>query len=275
MSAVRLLPKTQPRVSLHKLCRCSLRKGKTVTAVGKYVEGKQAKVARKLEAVMSAHAARLAKKAAKLWVNKMLKADSVDAIVASILADLDLNGVSIDIIDGLIPEMVRAFKSAGILGIGQVGITADADMTHHLDKAALAYADAHGAELVTGINSTTEDALRGTLTEAVKGGWSTQELSASIQESFAFDAARANTIARTELATAHVQGNVQGWRETGQVAGKEWVLGDMHDINDECDDNAADGIVPMEAAFSSGHKFPPAHPNCICDVLPVLSEEGA
>lgn len=278
MSAIRLLPKqaTPPRVSLHKLCGCVLRKGKpAVTAVGKYIEGKQAKVVRKLEAVMNAHAASLAKKAAKLWVNKMLKVDSVDAIVASILSELDLNGVSIDIIDGLTPELLRAFQSAGVIGIGQVGFTATADMTRHLDVAALAYADAHGAELVKGLTATTEDALRGTLTEAVEKGWSTQELSKSIQESFAFDSARANTIARTELATAHVQGNVQGWRETGQVEGKRSILGDLHDIADVCDECADAGVVGLNDDFVPGFSQPPYHPNCICDVIPVLSEEGA
>jgi hypothetical protein len=273
MTSVRLMPKS--KVSLHKLCGCSLHKGKakpSVTNVGKYVDSKQPKLAKNLATVLSSHGERIAKQASKSWINKMLKADDNNALIRSILDELDINDMSVDVIDSITPELVRAFQAAGILGIGQVGINTTDEITAHLDEAALAYAEDRGAELVKGLTETTTEALRGTLSDAVEEGLSAAELSKSIQESYAFDAPRANTIARTELATAHVQGNVQGWRETGQVEGKEWILGDLHDVDDECDENVDDGVVKLEEAFSSGIKFPPAHPNCICDVLPVLSE---
>jgi hypothetical protein len=86
----------------------------------------------------------------------------------------------------------------------------------------------------------------------------------------AFGEARAEMIARTELAYAHVQGNVQAWAETGEVVGTRWILGDLHDKPDVCDECADRGVVPLGDEYADGVDYPPAHPNCICDVVPVL-----
>lgn len=277
MTQIRLLPKQPSRVSLTKLCGCgSLRKAKVVnTNVGKYVAKHEDKTAKKVERVLAEHGKKIAAQVAKLYVNKMLKADSTAAIVQSILKELELTGLSVAIVESITPELLAAFNAAGIIGIAQVGINATEKIAAQIDRAAMAYADEHGAELVKGLGLTTEDALRGEITRAMKEGSSAAELAKSIRELGAFSRSRASTIARTELATAHVQGNVQGWRETGMVSGKEWVMGDLHDIEDVCDRNAAIGEVDLDAEFEDGVMFPPAHPNCICDVLPVLSEEGA
>jgi len=210
---------------------------------------------------------------ARKSAQKLAKADSVDAIIQSILEQLGLSELSVDIIDSVTPELIRAFQTAGVSGIGQVGVTATSDITKHLDKAALAYAEAHAAELVTNLTATTTESLRGTISNAVKEGMSAQRLSDAIQTSGAFGEARANTIARTELAMAHVNGNVEGWKETGLVGGKESILGDLHDIDDECDECAAAGVVGINDDFIPGLSQPPYHPNCVCAVLPVLKED--
>jgi hypothetical protein len=101
---------------------------------------------------------------------------------------------------------------------------------------------------------------------------SADDLSDAIQEAGAFGEFRADMIARTELAFAHVQGNVEGWRITGEVELKRSILGDLHDIDDECDEAVDAGDIPLEDEFIDGYAFPPYHPNCICDVLPILRE---
>lgn len=277
MTSVRLLPKQPNRVSLHKLCGCaSLRKAKAVnTNVGKYVAKHEDKTAKKVERVLAEQGKKISAQVAKLYVNKMLKADSTAAVVQAILKELELTGLSVSIVESITPELLQAFNAAGIIGVAQVGINATTKITRQIDSAALAYADAHGAELVKGLSLTTEDALRSEITRAMKDGSSAAELAKSIRELGAFSRSRASTIARTELATAHIQGNVQGWRETGMVSGKEWIMGDLHDIEDVCDRNAARGEIGLDEEYEDGVLFPPAHPSCICDVLPVLSEEGA
>lgn len=277
MTAIRLLPKQPNRVSLMKLCGCgSLRKAKAVsTNVGKYVAKHEDKTAKKVERVLAEQGKKISAQVAKLYVNKMLKADSVAAVVQAILKELELTGLSVAIVESITPELLAAFNAAGIVGVAQVGIDSTAKITRQIDSAALAYAAEHGAELVKGLSLTTEDALRAEITRAMKDGSSAAELAKSIRELGAFSRSRASTIARTELATAHIQGNVQGWRETGMVSGKEWIMGDLHDIEDVCDLNAMKGQIGLDEEFEDGIMFPPAHPNCICDVLPVLSEEDA
>jgi hypothetical protein len=64
------------------------------------------------------------------------------------------------------------------------------------------------------------------------------------------------------------------YKESGVVSGKEWLLGSEHDQDDECDDNVAAGVIALDDSFPSGDDEAPAHPNCVCDVLPVLAEEA-
>jgi F like protein len=116
--------------------------------------------------------------------------------------------------------------------------------------------------------------MRELLSNSIDDGVTPSELADKIQGLGAFSDARAMTIARTELAFAYVQGNVQGWKDTGQVSGKRWILGDLHDEPDECDDCADAGDVGIDDDFVDGIDYPPAHPNCICDVLPVLVDQS-
>lgn len=260
-------------------CTCGLHKAEAVqTVVGKYVEDKQPKVSRKAARVLKEYGNTIAKQVAELYgkkvpAEKLAKADDTDAIVQSILDELELNDIAVDVVDSITPELIRAYKQAGITGVGRIGITASRDIVDHMDKAALEYAGSHGAELVSSLEDTTREALRDRIADAIEQGLSADELSTSIEESGAFSESRADAIARTELATAHVQGNIEGWRETGQVTGKQWILGDTHPGEDECDDNAADGVIGIDEAFSSGVFAPPAHTNCLCDLIPIMEGE--
>jgi hypothetical protein len=69
------------------------------------------------------------------------------------------------------------------------------------------------------------------------------------------------------MAAADIRGNLIGWQESGIVSGKQWLLS-----ADACEDCAAyDGVVvDLDDDFGEGD--PPLHPNCRCDVLPVLGE---
>lgn len=79
--------------------------------------------------------------------------------------------------------------------------------------------------------------------------------------------ARALVIARTETARALVQSNLATYRDA-QVESVEWLVADPCKI---CAQNGG-VVVPLGEAFPSGDTEPPAHPNCVCDVAPVLSD---
>ena len=80
-------------------------------------------------------------------------------------------------------------------------------------------------------------------------------------------------IARTETAMADVQGNMAAYRASSVVTGKEWILGD--DACEDCVANSEVGSIGLADLFPSGDDGPPAHPNCRCDLLPTLIEDGA
>jgi hypothetical protein len=45
-----------------------------------------------------------------------------------------------------------------------------------------------------------------------------------------------------------------------------------HDDDDECNDAADDGVIPLDQDFSVGVDAPPLHPRCNCSVVPIVGE---
>lgn len=257
---------------LTKTCDAHLQKAAPVrTRVATYVVKHQAKLAKKILSVFRQQAS-----TCKALVRRMGKADLSEedhTMIEDLLAQIEESGVGVAIVDELTPEIEKAFKDAGIYGVAQVGINGSAgkDITKQLDPLAAKYAEERGGELIKDLADTTIEDLRSVLEQGVEDGLSTDELADQIDELGAFGEARADMIARTELAMAHVEGNVEGWRQTGEVSGKRSILGDLHDKEDECDDCADAGVVDLEDEFIPGYDFPPYHPNCVCDIVPVLS----
>jgi SPP1 gp7 family putative phage head morphogenesis protein len=119
------------------------------------------------------------------------------------------------------------------------------------------------------IDEATRSMLRTAVEDAIDEGWSAQKLAEQIAADHAFSDARAETIARTEIAFADTEGTLIGWERSGLVTGKEWLTAD--DCCDEC--QALDGeVVGLRDEFPGGVSGPPAHPNCRCTVLSVLAD---
>lgn len=204
---------------------------------------------------------------------------ALKAMVERVLKRIQIDGFAVETSDLLSSYIRRAFRDAGIRAVQQVGVNVSADITNHVDREAVRYAEERSAQLIGrgvdprwSITDATRNGLRTAVTAAVNGGYAPLRLARLVEESFAFSRARSRMIARTELAFAHVQGNVEGWNQSGVVDRKRSILGDNHEIEDICDDAANAGAVPMNAEFVPGARFPPYHPNCVCDVLPVLKE---
>jgi hypothetical protein len=166
--------------------------------------------------------------------------------------------------------LVKAAQNGGLAAFTQIDFE-DRAIVNQVNKLAVEWAENRAAELVTKIQESTRDYLRADVTQAVEEGWSTRQLGQALQENFGFSEGRGDMIARTEIAAADVQGNLMAYRESGVVQGKEWIRGSEEYPCDECEGNAAAGVIPLEDAFPSGDTGPPAHPNCVCDVLPVLA----
>jgi hypothetical protein len=204
-----------------------------------------------------------------------------------IVDDLDLS--SWDVLAGIITDdTFDTFKTSYERGLSVAGLS-EADITKQVDVRATAWSAQRSAELVGkridedgniidnpdsewSIDESTRDMLRATIEQSITDGDSADMLAQKIEDSAAFSDTRATNIARTELANAHMQGNLEGWKGSGVVIGKRSVLGSAHDIDDECDMAAEDGVIGIDETFSNGYDAPPYHPNCVCDLVPVLDE---
>jgi hypothetical protein len=205
--------------------------------------------------------------------------------VDRILSAVDLSDW-VEIVPDAERIIVHVAQDGGGEALSQVGVN-DGGITEQVNEDALDWAHARAAELVGmeydedgnlvpnadaewAITDSTREMLRSDVETAMEDGMSTDDLAQALSGRYAFSGARAETIARTELARADVQGNMIAYKQSGVVSGKEWLLGSEHVDSDECDDAEAMGVVPLDSDFG-GIGDPPAHPNCVCDVAPVLA----
>lgn len=213
----------------------------------------------------------------------------VEARAKQILSKLKLEGWAL-IMDASQEILEEVTKDGIVKALLQIGMSEE-NITETMSQLAIDYAKQRGAELVGkrilpdgtiidnphaewAIEQSTRDLLRGDVTKAVEEGWSTNKLRDELEKNYAFSEERADMIARTETAFADSRGNMIAYKESGLVVGKEWILGSEHDLDDICDANAAQGVVALNEPFQDGSMEAPAHPNCICDVLPVVAEEA-
>lgn len=199
------------------------------------------------------------------------KAKDVNQIIESL--DLGaLGDLSVDVVDTLGPAYTTSFTS----GVSTVGGDAS-DFTlapirgkaYAMERAAeLISKDASGGEL----GDSTRLLIRGTIEQALDEGWNQDKLSEELADSYGFSDARADVIASNEMHMAIQQGQYEGWKQTGVVTGKRWLMADDEGACDDCEENANAGVIGIDDTFPSGDDAPPAHPNCRCDLEPVLDD---
>ncbi len=176
------------------------------------------------------------------------------------------------------PQLEAVAKRAALQALAQLEIT-DEVSVESVSEEALAFASERAAELVGkkfvdgklvnnpnaewAITDSTRDMLQDSIKAGVEDGLSTDALAQVLEDSYAFSAERAAAIARTELAYAHTQGNLASWKSSGVVDGKQSLLSSEHTGEDECNDAAEDGVIPIDEAFSTGDDGPPYHTNCL------------
>ena len=142
-------------------------------------------------------------------------------------------------------------------------------MLSQANTRAAEWAAEQAGKAVTEIEDSTRDMLRTSVEQAINDGLSTADLADLLADNYAFGDSRAETIARTELAEANVQGTVEAYKVSGVVDGITWLVA-QDEYCDECE-----AMVGKVGTLEEGveGEFPPLHPNCRCDVVPVLSDE--
>jgi 8-oxo-dGTP pyrophosphatase MutT (NUDIX family) len=172
------------------------------------------------------------------------------------------------------PGLSEAAGEGVLQGFGDLDV--DDDEAFSLANAdAIDYATNRATDLIDLLSQSTRNGLRDLIEQALVDGWSPAQLADAVAGSGLFSPERAQRIAATELALANTAGNLSAWRRSGVVRGKQSLMSNMHDQDDECDRNAEAGVIPLDEAFPSGDDGPPYHPGCQCVVVPVVHADEA
>lgn len=187
--------------------------------------------------------------------------------IQRILESLDMAGWQM-LLGQIGPLLEQIVKDGVRQGFMQAGVVDDIDRLLTLtNDFAVRYARERGSALITDIGESTRNMIRNDVAAALESGASNDVLAAVLQRGYAFSPERAEMIARTETAFADVEGNIEAYKQSGQVSGKRWITGaGCCELCDELDGKS----VPLDKPFPGGRNGPPLHPNCRCDVLPVL-----
>jgi len=227
-------------------------------------------------------------------LRQLVKADETE-LGAAVTGQMIANQVDLSVLetitDAIAEDIAELAGDSGRLALAQVGVERTEDLVDQVNDRAVVYARDRSAELIGmrrlddgtlvenpdprwSINQSTRNMIRGTIVDALEQNLGSDAILEALQDSYAFSAERAEMVVRTEVAMANSEGAMAGYRvaaQTGVSLGKEWLLG--HAPCDVCVANAAQGTIPLEQAFQSGHMNTPAHPNCECATTPVVLED--
>ncbi|PFH29136.1 phage portal protein [Burkholderia sp. JKS000303] len=190
-----------------------------------------------------------------------------------------------DLVPPVEDELVRVAVAAGTDALKQMDLFSD-ETKDRMTEHATSWARERAAELVGmkrsadgdlvpnpdarwQITQGTRELIRGTVTDAIRGGWSNDRLAAALKDGSGFSKERAMNIARTESGFADTAGNIAGWKASEVVEGKQWrVAPGCCDLCAQLDGE----IVGLDETFSNGSSGSPAHPKCRCVTLAVLKK---
>lgn len=136
----------------------------------------------------------------------------------------------------------------------------------------------YGLDQAKGINGTTQDSLRKSLTEGIDAGESIPELSKRVKDIYnVATTSRANMIARTETHNSVSAGTFETYKEA-ELEQKEWLAtSDSRTRHTHIDINRE--VVDIDKKFSNGLMYPGDHNgsasevvNCRCTLLPVIPD---
>ena len=182
--------------------------------------------------------------------------------------------------DGLYDETVqvllRVFQAGGKIGTGQL----PASVKQLVDpigfnRAVQEYLKSYKLDTIKNIADVTRKEAVYTINNWIDAGEPLPVLVERLRP--IFGDARAERIAVTEVTRAFAAGNQAAWASTGMVGANKWMTAEDEKVCEIC--APLDGIVvPLGDGFTpdgpgEGPTMPPAHVNCRCSLLPVLSME--
>lgn len=229
----------------------------------------------------------------KLIRDRGLPSKVTDADIQRALKELD--GISDAIKSELAPEIRRMLATAGGVAINALRQELpDAEISVSFDElnpTVREAAEKQTVRLAGNVSDDLNNRVSDMVREGLEKGETVGELTKRIREDTGFSKARAETIARTEMAQSYVDGQEVAWRESGVVQAKQWRL--APNACEFCEAVAKqfnDKPVPLgEAFYQKGDTLtgtdggilrldyraitgPPLHPNDRCNLKAVRGD---
>lgn len=173
----------------------------------------------------------------------------------------------------LLPHLTQGALSGAQHSAGDLQLIVDWSL---VNDAAVQWAKAQAATLVSQINDTTRQNLATAIGEYVNTpGANLQDLMDDIQMAMPANDARAELIAQTEITRAYAQGNLAAWQGAGILKAKRWNTNNDGLVCDICAPlNRL--VIGIDEQFDTSEDLldaPPAHPGCRCWLTPVVRDE--
>ena len=188
--------------------------------------------------------------------------DMLDNLLVAFSSNLKyrVNGYMPTIYMSGVAEMVTWGKTKGGIPIAYEGPPI---------QQAIDWADKYCAKLVTKMDEETKSQLAKIISDGINNKRGIPGLSRDIRKSLEdMSKYRSQMIARTETANALSQASLDSMKDMG-IEGKEWITAGDDRVSEECQMNEAEGVIPVNQAFSGGVMAPPQHPDCRCTVAPA------
>ncbi|TAN06952.1 MAG: hypothetical protein EPN38_06550 [Rhodanobacteraceae bacterium] len=109
-----------------------------------------------------------------------------------------------------------------------------------------------------------------TLTNAIADKLTYRQIAALVEREYGYNRIRAELIAHTEVALATSRGNYAHSVLIGMKV-KKWLLSNDPGVCSACQENAAQGWIPILQLFASGVQAPSQHAGCRCDAVYLLN----
>jgi HK97 family phage portal protein len=241
-------------------------------------------------------------------VVKIINAEPVptESTLARVLAMLKQSRNDPRLANAMIPYIEESVRSGMALGTrtleAQIGTRLPVSIgmsSDNLDKYVQQATTRLVSNSVNGIRSEFTVDVRALLRNGLDEGLDNAQLAKTVQDWAAGEPDderttqwRALRVARTEAMRGHQTAQLDAWTETGLVTGKQWIL--APDACEFCEAAAAaygEGSHAVDEPFfakgsalegADGGVFkldyediyaPPLHPNCRCDLIPVLVDD--
>lgn len=138
-------------------------------------------------------------------------------------------------------------------------------------RQAVEWAEKYGSKLVTKMDEETKARLAKIISDGIENKRGIAGLARDIRKEFEdMSRYRSELISHTETGNALGQAFLDRGRDM-DIDGKEWVLGSggREGNCQDCIDNADEGVIPFNQAFSGGVMTVLQHPGCTCACAPA------